>query len=878
MPVVSAEMPTGTVTLLFTDMEESTRLLTGLGSEAYQEVLATQRRLQRETFERWRGHEMGTEGDSFFIAFGSARDAVCACIEAQRALVSHPWPSGAPVRVRMGMHTGEPTVHEDNYVGLDVHLAARVAATAHGGQVVISESTRGLVTGQLGSQVSLRSLGGHRLKDIADVQHLHQVVAPGLPEEFPPLRSLGTKTNLPTPAYPLIRRDAELAELTGLLTRPGRRLHTLTGPGGSGKTRLAVAVAEKVADRFPDGVFFVPLAAVTQASIVWTTIAEALGLTGESKAPPTFFESIRDRRLLLVLDNLEQLGDAAKVVAELLDAAPQVAVLATSRRPLHLPGEQEYCVDPLSLPDPAATAPSVAEALRSGAVALFVELAQLVRPGFRLTDDNVAAVVAVCRRLDGLPLALELAAARTKLLSPRALLARLDQAWEPTASGHRPGRHQTLRATVGWSHDLLSPDLQVTFRRLGVFAQGADLEAAEAVTCAADGLEALTSLVDASLVKVDEGVQGVPRLRLLETVRRFAVERLEAAGELDAVRRGHAEHYLAVAEAAEQELRGPRLMWARGVLEADMANFRAALEWSLGDGADPADAERTAIGLRLCGALSFYWYTTGYVAEGREWAGRASALASAEQGPELGSVLHTFGILLLQQGEHQRGRDILAKALRIWRQVGDESEIAKELNSLGVAYRNLGDHARAQGLFEQSIATAQRIDHKQRLSAALTNLGVLEVDAHHPERAIELFRRAEAVDLERGDEWGVVADRLNQVGAQIEAGRIDDGLAMLRAVSAQALSLGDTDLTASVIEFFSICCGANGDPRRAARLSGAAAALREQAQIPLPEPDVAYFTRHFEPVRAALSTSEWDDEAANGRALTAAEALEVAQA
>ncbi len=331
---MDSAVPTGTVTMLFSDMEGSTRLLTRLG-DAYADILRAQRRLQRAAYRRWHGREMGTEGDSFFVAFESARDAVNACVEAQRSLAAHKWPGGAEVKVRMGVHTGEPTPHEDGYVGLDVHLAARVAASAHGGQVVVSDATSRLVSRQLPAETTLRFLGGHLLKDIAEAQDLYQLVAPGLPEQFPPLRSLGTPTNLPATVGALIDRERDVADLTEMLRRRDVRLHTLTGPGGSGKTRLSVAVAEAVADDYPDGVYFVPLAAVTGSDVMWTTIAEVMGVAGESKAPPSFLESITDRRVLLVLDNLEQLPDAgASVVSEILAGASRLGVLATRPPPV----------------------------------------------------------------------------------------------------------------------------------------------------------------------------------------------------------------------------------------------------------------------------------------------------------------------------------------------------------------------------------------------------------------------------------------------------------------------------------------------------------------------------------------------------------------
>ncbi|MGI8613657.1 MAG: ATP-binding protein [Nocardioidaceae bacterium] len=859
---MSSAPPASTVTMLFSDMEGSTRLLIRLG-DAYADVLRVQRQLQREAYERWHGREMGTEGDSFFVTFQSARDAVHACLDAQRSVAAHDWPGGAQVRVRMGVHTGEPTPYEDGFVGLDVHLAARVAATSHGGQVVVSEATCRLVSTQLPADARLRYLGGHRLKDIAEAQDLYQLVAPGLDEEFPPLRSLGTPSNLPGTLGGLIGRERELGELTQMLARSDVRLHTLTGPGGTGKTRLAVAVAEAVADGFPDGVYFVPLASVTDIDVMWTTIAEIMGLAGESKAPPSFLESLADRQVLLVLDNLEQLPDAgAPVVAEMLAAGSRLGVLATSRRPLHVAGGQEYAVQPLAEP---------------AAVGMFEQRARLVRPDFAVSDANRAAVAELCRRLDGLPLALEIAAARAKLLSPQALLDRLDTALELRAGSGQPDRQQTLRATMSWSYDLLPKGQQQHFRRLGVFADSAELDAVAAVTGVPDPLHLVSELVDASLVRVDDGPYGAPRVRLLQTVRRFALSALADSDELVAARQQHAEHYLKLAESAAEDLRGPDTLAARSLLETELANLREALGWCLDD-IDTGDQSRLSMGLRMCSALSWFWYTSGYVAEGRAWAHRATARASGDQGPEFASVLHTLAILMLQQGDYRNGRDILAKCLRIWRRLGDQSNVAKELNSLGVACRYLGDDTRARELMLESVAIARETDDKLRLVTALTNLGVLEVDAQRPDRAIDIFLEAEAADHERGDEWGVVTNRVNRVAALLEAARRDEALALLGSMADETLALGDTDLTATLIELYAVCLAVGGDSALGARLSGAAASLREQAELPLSEPDAEFYDRHLMAARAALGGAEWDREAAEGRSLTASEALDHAQA
>src|SRR5436305_6513930 len=499
-------LPTGTVTLLFSDIEGSTALLSRLG-DRYAEALSAQRALLRAAFAAGGGRELGTEGDSFFVVFESAGDAVRCCVAAQRALASHDWPGGVAVRVRMGLHSGEPARHEDGYIGMDVHRAARIAATAHGGQVVLSDPTRQLVESRLPAEVSIRDLGWHRLKDIEAAEHIYQLVATGLEEHFPGLKSLGTQTSLPLPLTPLVGRDGDLERLCSGVRRPGARLVTLTGPGGVGRTRLALAGAAALGEVFPHGVFFIPLAAVRDAEVMWKAIADGLDAAGDRPDADAVAKYLSARRALLVLDNLEQLHGAAGVVAALLAAAPGLVVMATSRGPLHLQGEQEQPVPPLEV----SSETDVEEVAACGAARLFAQQAAMVRPGFALTAGNAADVAAICRRLDGLPLAIELAAARVKLLAPKALIARLSQSLDLAAGdAGRPSRQRELRNTIAWSYDLLTPDLANVFRRAGVFAGGCDLDALAAVAMAdhgpgADPLQPVAELLDVSLITVTEG-------------------------------------------------------------------------------------------------------------------------------------------------------------------------------------------------------------------------------------------------------------------------------------------------------------------------------------------------------------------------------------
>ena len=857
------ELPlrSGTLTLLFSDIEGSTRLLTQLGVH-YGEALSVQRSIMREEITRWHGTEIGTGGDSFFVVFTSATDAVGAALAAQRRLASYHWPDAAKVRVRMGLHTGQPTRHEGDYVGMDVHRAARIASSAHGGQILVSATTAQLIADQ-SAELQLKDLGWHRLKDIPEPERILQLMAEDLPQEFPALKSLGTPTNLPPSLTPIIGRDGELAEISSQFTHAGARLVTLTGPGGSGKTRLAIAVADRLGSSRADGVYFVPLATANTADVMWSTIAETLGIVGEGRAPPIFFDHIAQRDMLLVLDNLEQLTDAPVVVSELLAHAPQLAILATSRRPLHVTGEYQHPVPPLEIP---ALNLNAREAELWGAVGLFLHRAQMVRPNFQLTDDNVADVIATCVRLDGMPLAIELAAARTKLLAPHAILSRLDRSLElGGAELDRPSRQRTLRQTIAWSFDLLTADQQRFFRQLGAFGGSGDLNAVAAVTeTPADPLDEVAGLVDMSLVRILEDRDGEPRVDLLQTVRAFARECLEAAGEWESTARKHAEHYLALIAELAPRLRTAKHLTARDRIESELDNLRAALEWSLPENPDRGDAN---VGFRLCQELTWFWYACGYPQEGRRWLERATERVSGE-GPEEIAVLHGLGVILLQQGDSEKARQLLSRCLGYWRGQGDDSQTAKELNSLAIAYRNADDHDQARALFIEGISLAERSGDTSRLAGLLSNLGILETDVGAPASAIDLFNRALALDRELEDGWAVACDRVNLAAARIRAGHIDAAYRELRDVSPDALAVNDMDLTIDLIEQLAILWGESGDIRRSARLFGTSEAMREEANLPRPPPDIAHLSRSLAKNRSRVSEDVWSSYINEGRLLS----------
>ena len=869
--------------MLFSDIEGSTALLSRLG-DRYAEALSAQRAVLRGAIGASHGHELGTEGDSFFVVFESASDAVRCCVAAQLALASRDWPDGAVVRVRMGLHSGEPTRHEDGYVGMDVHRAARIAATAHGGQVVLSDATRVLAEPLLPAGVSVRDLGWHRLKDIEAPERIYQLAAARLEQRFPPLRSLGAQTSLPLPMTPLVGRDGDVERLGASLRRPAVRLVTLTGTGGVGKTRLALAAAASLGEAFQHGVYFVPLAAVRDAEVMWRTLADGLDISGARPAAEIVTEHLGNRQALLVLDNLEQLDGAAGVVAALLSAAPGLVILATSRRPLHLQGEHEQPVLPLEVPREAG----VEDVAACAAARLFAQQAAMVRPGFALTPGNAADVAAICRRLDGLPLAIELAASRVKILAPGALLGRLGQSLSLAArDAGRPSRQQALRDTIAWSYDLLTSDLQENLRRAGVFAGGCDLDAFAAVALADQGpaaeldpLQQVAELLDVSLITVTEGADGEPRVGMLETIREYALERLEHSGDLDIIRRRHAEYYAAFAERLHGQLRGPGHLASLHCLEAEHDNLRAALSWSLdtraGDRA--GDRERAATGLRLVQALAQFWYEHGHASEGRRWLQRAIELASDDDaGASLAQVTHWLGALLQQQGQNDLAVTFFERSLAIWRHLDDQDKVARELNSLGITHSHLGHPDTARSLLEDSIDIARKLGGGVRLASALTSLGHVESVAGNVDRATEVQQEALALDRAQGDMLGVAIDQQALAVTSLRAGRAREAGHLLSATIDYVVSSGDTEFLANTLELSAAVAAHLEAGLLAARLAGAAEGVRQRMGMPIPARDAAMLERFLAPARAAIPRDMWDAEVTAGRALTQQQAAALLQ-
>ena len=757
------ELPAGTVTFLFTDIEGSTKLLEELG-DRYPEALAEHRRVLREAFERHSGVEVDTQGDAFFVAFQRASEALATADEAQRAL---------ELPVRMGIHTGEPTLTPEGYVGIDVHRAARICSAAHGGQVVLSETTRKLLDG-----VGLHDLGEHRLKDLGQPVRLYQLGE----HDFPPLRSLN-QTNLPAQPSPLVGRERELQELLRLV--PDSRLVTLTGPGGSGKTRLALQTAAELVERFEGGVFWVPLAAVSDSELVEPTIAQTVG------AQNGLATHVADKQMLLLLDNFEQVVDAAPNLSDLLERCPNLHLLSTSRALLRIAGERDYPVEPL--PD-------------ADAVELFRERAAVAEP--------IDAVREICRRLDGLPLAIELAAARTRLLPPEQLLQRLEHALPLLTAGRRdaPERQRTLRATIEWSYDLLSKEERRLFSRLAVFAGSFTVEAAEEV-CDAD-LDTLESLVEHSLMR--RWASG--RLGMLETIREYAAERLEQSDEAEEIRRRHAEFFLALAQSAGPHLEGAeQAEWLQRI-EAERDNVRATLEWALG-----ADA---GLALQIAADLGRFWWVRG-PAEGLAWLERG--LEQADVAPAVrAGALDAAGGTAWFVGDHERALRLFEEGLATFRELGDRAGAARMLTRLGPPLTVVGRYEEADRVVREAAAIHRELGNSIELAMSLHILGAIAAERGDWQSAAPLMEESAALARETGDTWQLAYGLSNLAEVAIRSGNLEVADRHGREALTFANEIGDDVLTIFALALRSITVARRGDLERAGALWGAAEQLDEE--------------------------------------------------
>jgi predicted ATPase/class 3 adenylate cyclase len=857
------------VTFLFTDIEGSTRLLQELG-ERYRALQDRHAEIIRGVLEAEQGHEVRTEGDSFFAVFHSPARGLHAAVAAQRSLAEEAWPHGGQLRVRMGLHTGEGSLGGGDYIGIDVNRAARIAAAGHGGQVLVSEATRILVGHALPEGVAIRDLGRHGLKDFDEPQRLYDLVIDGLPADFPPIRSLGElrRTNLPSPRTSFVGRERELAEIAELLGRT--RLLTLTGPGGTGKTRLALRVAAEQLDRFDDGVYMVDLGAVTDPALVPSNVAASLGVreTPGADLLETLAGYFRDQDLLLVLDNLEQVVEAAPALDRLLDAAPRLKIMATSRVPLHLSGEHEYLVEPLPLPDPARR-PDIDVLSTCESVMLFVQRAASVRRNFRITENNAAAVTEIARRLDGLPLAIELAAGRVKMLSPQALLERLERRFPLLTGGPRglPERQRTLRGAIEWSHDLLAPEERRLFARLAAFRGGWTLESAEAVCgpgLALDVIEGLGSLVDHSLVRQGQSSEGNVRFRMLETIHEFAAEQLAGSGELEAIRRRHGEHVRELAEEAEPHLTGEgQTSWLER-LEHEHENLRAALDWA--ESAPDADTA-----LRTAAAIWRFWQLSARLAEGRARLERILALPGAEARSGMRvRALGALGGILYWQNDYQAMRRTYEEAAEIAREVGERRLLAWALFDLSfVPFVTAQDVEGQKKLLQEALAEAPE-DDRVLQAEIWTYLGFLTAYyGGDPAAGIESTEKLIAIHRESGDRMLVAEHLVRLAGMKLLSGDSVGARRHLRESVALVTGLrSNVMLVALALAASSFLTSYDGDHQRAARLLGALSRIRDEGVGAPPPVVVTHFGDPEGDARAAMGDEAFERAHAEGYTMT----------
>lgn len=900
------DLPTGTVTFVFTDIEGSTRLAGQLGTQRWGDVLTQHAAIFRRATGEHAGVIVRTEGDSFFLAFRSARDAVAAAADAQRALARQSWAHGASVNVRIGMHTGEnamPGTPENaaDYVGYDVHHAARVSAAGHGGQVLISSATRMLLGDNLPQGVTLRGLGEHRLKDLAEPDELFQLVIDGLADAFPALRTLSSApNNLPVQLTSFVGRKRELGEARALLAKT--RLLTLVGPGGTGKSRLSLELAAQLMQEFAEGVWQVRLAPLTDAGLVAATIAQTLGLVVSPGRTPIdhVVGHLHDKELLLILDNFEQVVSAAPDVARILAECSRVKAIVTTRIVLRIAGEQEYPVPPLTLPDPAHV-PDVDELSRAEAIQLFLERARAAQPDFMLTKENARALAGIVAELDGLPLAIELAAARVKILPVQAILERLASGLGILQSSARdvPARQQTLRGAIAWSYDLLDPGLRRLFQRLAVFRGGGALEEIEQVCGPAadierDVLDGVAELVDHSLLRRVASTDQT-RFVMLETIREYAREKLDESGEAAEIDLRHARAYLALAQGAAPALTGARQKDLLDRLDQELGNLRVALDicehagcadrstCECGPAEHAANDARVEVSLRLAGALWRFWQMRGHLAEGRQRTERILSLAGAETPRDAYlRALEAAGGVAYWQGDMDATERVYTLRLKVARAAGDRLEVANALYDLSFIYV-LPDRDRqvATTMLDEALATFRAAGDRAGVAKTLWVLSSAYFNRAEWTQAAEVLGEVVGTFRELDDRFGL-GWALHSLGtAQLRLGVLD--LAGAAYVEGLKLFRDAGDLSGIVLFFYDFAelATAGGEDDRALRLVGAGQALMDRTGTQLADylrEENAPFTVE---VRALLERTDAERRqalGAEGAAMSMDQAIEYALA
>lgn len=884
-----AELPSGTVTFLLTDVEGSTTLWEE-APEAMRTALARHDGLFEAAVAEHRGIQIRPrgEGDSRFAVFASASDAVASALAIQRAFGTESWPTPRPIKVRIGIHTGKAELRGGDYYGSAVNRCARLRGIGHGDQILLSEATVALARDGLPSDVGLLDLCEHRLKDLTRPERVYQLVAPGLAAEFPPPVSLDARAhNLPIQPTPLIGRQQDVGAICELLRRRADRLVTLTGPGGAGKTRVGLQVAAELLDDFGDGAFFVDLAPVRDPSLAVYTIAQTIGVRDLGNRPivESLTAYLREKRLLLVLDNFEHILSAASAVADLLAACRGVKVLVTSRAVLHLRGEHEFAVPPLALPEPGHR--SLASELAAyPAIALFAQRATATWPEFMLTDENALAVTEICRRLDGLPLALELAAARVKLLTPQALLARLERRLSLLTGGARdlPARQRTLRDTIAWSYDLLetpsggssavwpSSWWGVRWKRLR-------LSATRVGSLGVDVLDGVASLVDNSLLRRVDGPDGEPRFTMLETVRELAAELLEASAEADEFRRRHAEFSLQFAELARSGLRGPDgPAWVKR-LEAEHDDLRAAIDWGelvpdCPDEVADGPISGMEVATRIAKACAMFWILRGHLRQGHERVERLFIRAPR------GSPAHARALLVAAGLAEHLGDT--AEALRLgeeglvaWRELGDTHHVAVALARIAQATGRLGgDVDRVQAL----LAESEALSGDARLTSDLEH-PFIAILAQAAQRAGDLataramYEQALALGRTDGDTHTIQAALRNLGHLARRRSDFESARALCLESLGLARELGDYPCMSGSLEGLAFVAVETELGERGTRLLAAAARWRELTGMGRTAVEDTYVAASMAALRAALGDQAFAAAWAEGWAMTLEQAI-----
>jgi predicted ATPase/class 3 adenylate cyclase len=866
LAIAPLTLPSGIVTLLVSDIEGSTQLWER-HPDLMRAVLAPYDALMRQAIEACGGLIFKAVGDGIHAVFAHAAGALAAALQAQRTLQAEAWGPIGPIRVRMAISTGEAEARDNQYVGPAPNRAARLLAVGHGGQILVSHLTAELLIDGLPPDIVLRDLGQHRLKDLTRPAHIFQVLAPDLLAALPPLNTLDARpNNLPAQPNALIGREQAIAVVRELLWRTDMRLITLTGSGGIGKTRLALQVASELLDAFAHGVWFVDLAPISDPALLLPAIAQALGIkeAGGRSLLESLKHYLRNRQLLLLLDNFEHLLDAALQVADLLMDAAGLKILVTSRAVLHLSSERVLVVPPLVVPEPGHL-PPLEQLMQYEAVRLFVDRAQAVRADFALDAEHASAVTQICQGLEGLPLAIELAAARVALFPPQSLLARLQSPLTFLTGGAHdlPARQQTLRKTIDWSYLLLNPAEQLLFRRLAIFVGSYTLDAIEEI-CNGDRalpiamIDGVAALVDHSLVRQAEGPDGEPHFMMLEMIRTYGRERLAEQGEIELQRWRHVTYYLALAQRAEVHLRGPQQAVWLDHLESAHDNLRASLAWFL--------EEQAELGVQLAGLLWWFWYYQSHFSEGLHWltqllehtetlactAPRAKACVGA-------------GMLALYRGDLVQAQARCEAGLAMARTIGDSQNAALALSILGTVARSLREYATARQRYDESLALAQAIDDPWLTALALGNLGIMAFHQDNYPRAAAYCTEGLALFRHVGDMW-FAAITLNILGRVAHWAGDDQRAAALHQESLTMFrKLGNRWGIVVCLGGLAGVAKAQGQPERAARLLGAEEALREASGEPLFSTISADHERIVATVRAALSGNVFEREWARGR-------------